>query len=97
MERREHDIKITVNGLKIVKVVIDPHYELKHSQSVDEQTILGLVGLLDGSRFEPEDSDYPFQYFVADRLVLNGKRYKLVWLLEDNRLYIGVVNAYRRK
>ncbi len=97
MRRRAHDIKITVNGLKIVQVVIDPHYELKHSDSVDEQTILGLVALLDGLRFEPEDSDSPFQYFVADGLVLDGKRYKLVWLLEDNKLYIGVVNAYRRK
>ena len=97
MRRREHDIKITVNGLKIVKVVIDPHYELKHSDSVDEQTILRLVALLDGLRFEAEDTDSPFQYFVADGLVLKSKRYKLVWLLEDNKLYIGVVNAYRRK
>lgn len=63
MRRREHDIKITVNGL----------------------------------RFEPEDTDSPYLYFVADGLVLIGKRYKLVWLPEDNKLYIGMVNAYRRK
>lgn len=35
---------------------------------------------------------------VIDRhkIDLNGKLYKLVWLLEDDQIYIGVVNAHRR-
>ena len=96
MRRREHDIQITVNGQRITKVIIDPHYEAKHSSSVNDQTILDLVALLNGLRFEPEDTDTPYLYFATDGMVLDGKKYKLVWLLEDDKLYIGVVNVYRR-
>ncbi len=97
MSRREYDIKITVNGRAIKKVVIDPHYELKHGDSVDDPTILALVGQLDGRDFQPDDIDGSFQYFATDQMELEGKKYKLVWLLENDTLYIGVLNTYRRK
>ncbi|MBI3606036.1 MAG: hypothetical protein HY202_08445 [Nitrospirae bacterium] len=96
MRRREYDIQITVNGRKIRKVIIDPHYETKHSGSLDDQIILGLVNQLNGQRFEPVDEDFPYLYFVTDGMVMNAKKYKLVWLMEADKLYIGVVNAYRR-
>ncbi len=48
MNRREYDIGITVNGRQVTKVIIDPHYELKHADSVSDQIILDLVKLLDG-------------------------------------------------
>lgn len=97
MSRREYDIKLTVNGRAIAKVIIDSHYEEKHADSVDDVTILSLVEQLSGQNFQPDDVDGPFQYFVTDQMELDGKKYKLVWLLEDNTLHIGVVNAYRRK
>lgn len=31
MKRRNYKIDITVNGYAIKNVIIDPHYELKHS------------------------------------------------------------------
>lgn len=96
MQRREYGIRITVNGRKISKVIIDPHYEARHSASIDDQLILRLVRQLDGRFFETEDADPPYLYFVTDNMVLDSKRYKLVWLLEDNELYVGVVNAHRR-
>ena len=96
MRRREYDLQITVNGRKIRKVIIDPHYETKHSGSLDDQIILRLVNELDGQWFEPDDEYAPYLYFVTDGMVMNGKKYKLIWLMEADKFYIGVVNAYRR-
>ena len=96
MDRREYSIDITVNSRKIQKVIIDTHYETKHRSSVDDELILRLVRLLDGGVFPPQDQNPPYEYFVTDQMKLDGKIYKLVWLLEGSQLYIGIVNAYRR-
>ncbi len=95
-EKRTYPISITVNGRSIHKVVIDPHYEAKHKESMSDQIILELVGLLDGKTFLPEDEDDGFQYFKTEPLILRGLSYRLVWLLEVDEIYIGVVNAFRR-
>ena len=97
MERREYQISLTVNNCSIRTVVIDPHFEAKHSASIDDQIILGLVKQLDGRFFEPDAVNGLFAYFVTDKILLAGKAYKLVWLLENDALYIGVINAFRRK
>ncbi len=96
MVRREYDIDIVFNGKRITKVIIDPHYELKHIDSVSDGVILGLVKLLDGLIFPPKTVKPPYSYFDLDKIEYKGKLYKLVWLLEDAQIYIGVVNAYRR-
>ena len=96
MKRREYSIKMRVNNRSITKVIIDPHYEIKHSKYLNDKIIIELVRLLDQGIFPVQDRDETFEYFVTDNLVFEGKRYKLVWLLEDNKLYIGVVAAHRR-
>lgn len=97
MKRREYLLRLTINGHKIRKVIIDPHYEKKHSDSMNDEIILSLVRQLDENFFEPDSVTAPYRYFVTDKMLHEGKRYKLVWLLEDDELYIGIVNAYRRK
>jgi hypothetical protein len=97
MTRREYPIRLTINGKQISKVIIDPHYELKHGGSICDAIIFDLVRTLDGGEFELEAEPSHFQYFVSDRLQSDSKRYKLVWLLEKHELYIGVINAYRRR
>ncbi len=98
MSRREYSINLRVNGRQLSKLVIDSHYEVKHSDSVSDETIIELVKKLDGGTFseEAEDED-GFQYFVEDNMRFEGKHYKLIWLLQEDEIFIGVVNCYRRK
>ncbi len=57
---------------------------------------LRLVGELDGRKELPEASKGKYAYF-ATLIELDNKQYRLIWLLEDHAIYIGVVNAYRDK
>ena len=68
-----------------------------HSDTVTDELILGLVAQLDGGDFSPEAVVDSFEYFTADNLIVNEKKYRLVWLIERDELFIGVVNAYRRR
>ena len=73
MDRREYKISVTINERHITKVVIDPHYELKHSSSVSDEIIVQLVRLLDGGVFPAQETSGVYEYFVTDRLKLAGK------------------------
>ena len=97
MSRRTFKINIVVNDRRIYQVVIDPHYELKHSDSISDSLVIKLVRLLDGGDFTPEAVAKGFEYYTTENLVLDDKSYRLVWLLEKDQLYVGVINAYRRK
>jgi hypothetical protein len=85
---------IRVNGIKVVQVLIDPHYEDKHRNSINDSLILDLVKELDGRRELPDTKAGRYSYF-ATLIELSGKNYRLIWLLEDHSIYVGVVNAYR--
>ncbi|ATH07969.1 hypothetical protein BIY24_08395 [Halobacteriovorax marinus] len=94
--RRKYDVSITINGLKLNEVIIDTHYEEKHFKSINDEIILKLVARLDNNYFEAEDYKYPYKYFVTDKVEIYQKFYKIIWLLEENCSYVGVINAYRR-
>lgn len=97
MNRREYDIEITVNKRRVTTLILDPHYEAKHAGSISDDIIVKLVKMLDGGTYPVQDRNPPFEYFVTDNLILDKKTYRLIWLLQDDQIYIGVVNAYRRK
>jgi hypothetical protein len=93
VNRREYDIApITVNGRRISKVIVDEHVE-KHPD-ISDRLILDLVAKLDGADQEPDDAKAPFEYF-ATLIDINEKQYRVVWLLEDNQIYVGVITLYR--
>jgi hypothetical protein len=96
MKRREYDICIVFNDVQIRKVIIDPHYKLKHAKSISDELILEMVQKLDGEKIFPDAVKTPFSYFVENNLEVNGKFYRLVWLLEADEIYIGIINAHRR-
>ena len=94
-QRRTYKVgPISVNGAKIVQVVIDPHYEAKHRGSVNDGLIVELVRQLDGRRELPEARLGRYSYF-ATLIELKSKQYRLIWLPEDHAIYVGVVNVYR--
>ena len=65
MVRRSFKISIIVNNRLIRHVVIDPHYELKHSDTISDALIVELVGLLDGGDFTPEAVIKEFEYYTT--------------------------------
>jgi hypothetical protein len=85
-----------VNDRPIYQVIIDPHYEEKHSESITDDVILALVAKLDGKTFDTDDRDEEFEYFKTDPIEHDGKNYRLIWLLKNDCMFIGVINAYRR-
>jgi hypothetical protein len=63
--RRTYDVDLVINDLRIRKVIIDSHYEKKHSESIDDDIILCLVKTLNG-KYEPDDIKGPYHYYVTD-------------------------------
>ena len=57
MSRRTYPIDIEINERRLKPVVIDPHYEEKHADCVDDQIVLQLVQLLNGRIFKPLSTD----------------------------------------
>ncbi|MBF0205470.1 MAG: hypothetical protein HQK53_01140 [Oligoflexia bacterium] len=97
MGRNSYPAKMTVNNKIIEEIIIDSHYLDKHSESMNDNIILGLVKKLDGGIFIPDDVDNEFEYFKADPIALDGKKYRLIWLLKKDCSFLGVVNAFRRR
>ncbi|PWU19510.1 MAG: hypothetical protein C5B49_05680 [Bdellovibrio sp.] len=85
---------IIVNGIQIVQVVIDPHYEEKHQRYMNDELILELVKELNGRNELPESTTGRYSYF-ATLIELGQRQFRLIWLLENHAIYVGVVNAYR--
>jgi hypothetical protein len=81
-------------ALHIRKVIVDEHVR-KHADITDD-LILDLVRLLDGTEQAPDDVNGRYEYF-ASLLALKSKQYRLIWILEENQLYIGIITAYRDK
>lgn len=92
--RRQFKIDpITVNNKEIGLVVIDPHVD-KHSDHINDDLVLKVVRLLDGESFLPKSIKDGFSYFASE-LRYQNNWYKLVWLLEDKEIYIGVITLYK--
>lgn len=96
MTRRKIPIEpIVVNRVKVTSVIIDPHYEDKHGEHINDELIIRLIKKLDNRIEVPEAKDDDgFSYFVT-LIELEKKQYRLIWLLEEGEIYIGVINAYR--
>lgn len=95
--RRSYQVSIVVNNVRFDEIIIDPHFEKKHQESINDEIILNLVGYLHNGEFEPivVDND-GFTYFKTEPMFFRGKPYRLIWLIDPDKLYIGVINCFRR-
>ena len=95
--RRHYKISININRRKFDEVIVDPHFEIKHSKSINDEVVLSLVQNLDGRQLEASGVDSEgFLYFVTEPMFYKGKPYRLVWLIDPADTYIGVINCFRR-
>lgn len=78
------------------KFLAESVHSLRLSDHMNDRLILKLVAQLNGRKEVPDDVVGKFSYF-ATLVELNEKQYRLVRLLENDAIYIGVVNAYRDK
>lgn len=95
--KRSYKVNITVNRRKFDEVIIDPHFEVKHAKAMNDEIILTLVQNLDDRELEPDKIDTDgFEYFATEPMFYQGKPYRLIWLIDPEDSYIGVINCFRR-
>ena len=93
-----HKQNVYVNGILLRDILIDDHVFDRHGESITEEIILKLVSLLQHQNFIADQMDENgFQYFVTDGLRLQGKLYRMVWLLPPDHSYLGVRTAFRSR
>jgi hypothetical protein len=71
-----YPLKLEVNGYKFSEVVISHHYQEKHSDITDELILEFLKLFIDKKTFQPDK--LTTDYFVVEKLLHQGKKYKLI-------------------
>lgn len=95
-KRRRYPAFLLINGVLINEIVIDPHYERKHSEHMSDELIVLLVKSLNGRTIDLDSINVGFKYFTMDSVRFDEKHYRLVLIMEDGESYLGVINAFRR-
>ena len=91
-ERKTYTLNIETNGYSFSKVEISQHYQEKHPDITDELILELLKWFVDQKDFQPDK--LTTDYFVLEKILHLGKKYKLVWQIENQNSFI-VVNCYR--
>lgn len=96
-KRHEYKLKITINGRKLNRVIIDQHYQEKHSATVDDRTILELVKTLHEEVLPVDKEEDGYQYFRVEPVIHDKSPYRLVLVIYIHDDSLGVINAFRVK
>lgn len=95
--RREYQLHLKINGRSLSKVIIDSHYELKHSNEINDALILELVKRLNGHFYEPESlTKSGWEIYVNDPIYFGVKPYRMIWCLHARESSVGIINTFRR-
>jgi hypothetical protein len=70
-------------------VIIDQHYKISHPE-MSYELILELIKNIDS-----ESAGEQFDYYKIEPLYYLGDPYRLIFVLERDEDYLGVMNAFR--
>ena len=84
-----------INNHQIKRLIVSNHYKKKHSKYISDELIIKLIEkYLDGESFYDGKKQGIWEYFVLEPLPYQSKRYKLVWLFNENMPdFLGIVNC----
>lgn len=91
-ERKIYPFSIEVNGYQFSEVIVNQHYQEKHSDITDELILELLRLFVDEKTFQSDK--LTTDYFVLEKIIHQDKKYKLIWQIENQNSFI-VVNCYR--
>ena len=75
-EKKTYTLSLQVNGYSFSKVEISWHYQKKHADITDELILELLKLFVDKRIFQPDK--LTTDYFVLEKILHLGKKYKLV-------------------
>ncbi len=98
--RREYPLKLTFNGRSVARILVDSHYEVRHSESMSDELILKLIRSLDGYEVAPETVTVRgYEIVRIDPVYWEKRAYRLILTLppegQDDSDCLGVINAHR--
>lgn len=93
---RIYTMLFNLNGTFFSEVWIDPHYELKHKDSINDELILELLVQANFDDFRPSGtSENGFLYYESD-ILYKAKQYRFIFAIPPDNSFIGIRNIYRR-
>ncbi len=92
---RRYDIDLKMNGEHFDELWIDPHYEEKHKDSINDQLILELAKEVDGWLITLSAEVSGYKFYEAEGYY-QGKAFRLILVIPPDGAYLGIRNAYRR-
>lgn len=93
--RNAYPVNIVINGRLITQAIIDSHYKVNHPD-IDDKLILDLIQTFNGREFKLDERKDSWEYYMLDQIPFRDKKYRLVWCMQDNQLFIGIINCFRR-
>jgi len=87
---------LNLNEITFTEIWIDPHYELRHKDSINDKLILELLKIVNFFNLDLQDINSEGYEFYQINVNYQDKPYRLILTFPPHKLYVGVVNAYRR-
>lgn len=92
---RIYKIQVIFNEEYFSEVWIDPHYEEKHSSSINDDLIFALLTRLRQKPWTPQAESNGFKFYEVD-VDYEDRLYRLIVVTPPDLSYLGIRNAYRR-